>query len=87
MTVQNPNSIWYLRDQIKTDAQAIDQIRRLINKCEPLPDLNDPDEVKELCRLVGDICVIISFVRKSAESCMDDDQAEGIVRGILGAPD
>lgn len=86
-TEQDPNHIWTLRDQIKTDAQAIDAILQLINKCEPLPDLDDPDDVQELSRLVGDICVIIGFVRESTDSYLDDDQAEGIVRRILGAPD
>ena len=81
------NSIWNLRDQIKTDTQAIDAILQRINKCEPLPDLNDPDDVQDLYELIGDISVLIGFVRESTESYLDDDQAEGIVRSILGAAD
>ena len=87
---QDPNYIFALGDQIKTDTQAIDYIRDLINKSAPSwgpePDLAEPDEIKALVRLVGDICVILCYVRKDKDSYMDDDEAVGLVRSLLRDP-
>ena len=87
---QDPNYIFTLGDQIKTDTQAIDYIRDLINKSAPSwgpePDLAEPDEVKALVRLVGDICVILGYVRKDEDSCMEEEEAESLVRFLLRDP-
>ena len=71
----DPNYIFTLDDQIKTDTQAIDYIRDLINKSAPSwgpePDLAEPDEIKALVRLVGDICVILCYVRRTRSLLRD----------------
>ena len=82
---KDPNYIFTLRDKIKTDAQAIDYILYLINSGIRAPvDLEDPEEVRQLNDLVGEICVILGFVRDDRNSCMEEDEAESLVLQLLG---
>ena len=81
---KDPNYIFTLGDKIKTDAQAIDYIRYLINCQQGLVDLEDPEEVKQLNNLVSEICVILGYVRDDRNSCMEEDEAESLVLQLLG---
>ena len=95
---KDPTYIFHLGNQIKTDAQAVDHIRYLINKSAPswgsTPGLAKPDEIKTLLRLIGDICVVLSFVREDENSQMAEaflrtmrkDEALNLVRSLRRDP-
>jgi len=93
---KEPNWLYVLASNIKTDSEAIDVILSLINS-EPaaavpanLGVIGDDEHAKALSRLIGNICIVLGAenVRKNAgDNVLDEDKAESLLRRMMGGED
>ncbi len=94
---KEPNWLYVLASNIKTDSEAIDVILSLINS-EPaaaIPanlgaDQLDVEQAKAMSRLIGNICIVLGAenVRKNAgDNLLDENTAESLLRRMMGGED
>ncbi len=93
----DPNWLYVLASNIKTDSEAIDVILRLINSdpaaaipADLFADHLDVEHAQALSRLIGNICVVLCAenVRKNAgDNVLDENAAESLLRRMMGGED